>query len=187
MKQLLLYSLSCVLLSSSCKKQKPVNPIDQLPAATQEGKNTFGCLVNGKAFLPKGPSLSPILSCYYQYLNTSSSKGYFFGLSASDRSNPDNFSTIGIFTDSLKVFESSIISLTQKSIAGKAYGQYGIYVIGSSSKIFYTNSISTGQLRITKLDSLNQIVSGTFWFNAVNSNGDTFKVTDGRFDVHYTR
>jgi hypothetical protein len=31
------------------------------------------------------------------------------------------------------------------------------------------------------------IASGTFWFTAVNDKGDTVKVTNGRFDVHYTR
>ena len=29
-------------------------PKEELPPITQEGKNTFGCLVNGKVWLPKG-------------------------------------------------------------------------------------------------------------------------------------
>ncbi len=83
-KFILLASLLIICLTASeCKKRKmPINPIDQLPSETQTSANTFGCLVNGKVFLPKGPSLSPILQCAYQYLNTNYSKGYFFQLSA---------------------------------------------------------------------------------------------------------
>ena len=49
--------LSFILLSSSCKKQivQPVNELSLLPAATQTGAGTFGCLLNGVAFVPKKP------------------------------------------------------------------------------------------------------------------------------------
>ena len=47
---LLFISLVLLLLSSSCKKDN----ISKLPPPTQTGENTFGCLVNGKAFVPKG-------------------------------------------------------------------------------------------------------------------------------------
>ena len=42
---------SCILLSS-CKKDNFRE--DTLPPVTQIGANTFGCLVNGKVFVPKG-------------------------------------------------------------------------------------------------------------------------------------
>ncbi|MEJ7676398.1 MAG: hypothetical protein WKG06_00655 [Segetibacter sp.] len=32
-----------------------------------------------------------------------------------------------------------------------------------------------GELKITKLDETNRIVSGTFWFDAVNKNGEKFR------------
>ena len=40
-----------LLIASSCKKESNK---DKLPPATQTGENTFGCLVNGKVFVPKG-------------------------------------------------------------------------------------------------------------------------------------
>ena len=52
---------------------------------------------------------------------------------------------------------------------------------------FDTNEITIGQLNLKRFDETNQIASGTFWFNAVNANGEIIKVTEGRFDVHFTR
>lgn len=40
-----------LLIASSCKKDANK---DKLPPATQTGENTFGCLVNGKVYIPKG-------------------------------------------------------------------------------------------------------------------------------------
>ncbi|WP_345073973.1 hypothetical protein [Hymenobacter fastidiosus] len=45
----LLFTLG-LLSAAACKKETEV---DALPKATQEGKHTFGCLVDGKAFVPK--------------------------------------------------------------------------------------------------------------------------------------
>ncbi len=47
MQKLLLLHFCCSLLFVSCQKEK-------LPKPTQEGKNTFGCKVNGKNWVPSG-------------------------------------------------------------------------------------------------------------------------------------
>jgi len=44
-------------LFATCKKKDPpigTNAIAQLPPITTTGANTFGCLVNGEVWLPKG-------------------------------------------------------------------------------------------------------------------------------------
>src|SRR5256885_12886567 len=46
-----LVALISFILCSCCNS---VSPSETLPAATQTGANTFGCLVNGKVWLPKG-------------------------------------------------------------------------------------------------------------------------------------
>jgi hypothetical protein len=49
----------------------------------KKGKETFGCLVNGEVFTPKGSNLGgPTLSSYHQYLNNSTAKGYYFNVLA---------------------------------------------------------------------------------------------------------
>ena len=52
---------------------------------------------------------------------------------------------------------------------------------------YETNEINRGELRITKFDTINQIVSGTFWFDAKNSSGQIVQVREGRFDMPYVR
>ena len=176
------------LTGSKCKKDKPINPVDQLPPATQSGANTFGCLIDGKVFLPKGPSLGPILQCAYQYLNTTSSVGFFFQLSAIDNSNSSDVSGIGIYTDSLNISQNVFQLLANKP--GNAYGLYSrVNLQGTNitNTTLYTTTTFPGQLTITKFDEFNQIASGTFFFTVVNDSGDTIKVTDGRFDMQFTR
>lgn len=52
----LLYA--ALLLLTQCSKCKndptPADPASQLPPATQTGRNTFGCLVDGQAWTPNG-------------------------------------------------------------------------------------------------------------------------------------
>ena len=63
----------------SCKKQ-PVDQLSLLPPATQTGANTFGCLVNGRAFLPKKGLFSHTdLECFY----VDTKRGYVFNIGAS--------------------------------------------------------------------------------------------------------
>jgi hypothetical protein len=172
------------LTASECKKHKPSNPVDQLPPETQTGANTFGCLVNGEVFLPKGPSLSPILQCAYQYLNTDYSKGYFFQLSASHKYNTNDVSGIGIFTDSLPIVQGIYTLGDNKK--GNVYALYLRYKETANINL-YTKTNLPGQLTITKFDELNQIVSGTFFFTVIDNSGDTIKVSDGRFDMQFTK
>ena len=52
---------------------------------------------------------------------------------------------------------------------------------------FFTNDNFKGELIITKFDQVNQIISGTFWFDAVNNKGEKVEVRDGRFDMTYNK
>jgi len=175
----LLFFISLSFLPG-CKKNKPA--INQLPPATQTGARTFGCLVNGKVFKPKGDLFSgPIQSCAYQYNNG----GYSFQLKAKQDIG-NGLLSIGIFTDSLPISQGEIIKLSEPDVKGKSYGLYGKYISGSSSSLYYSQPSGTGELHITKFDERNQIVSGTFWFDAVDSNGEKVEVREGRFDMPYT-
>lgn len=54
-KKIILFFLAVTGIFVSCKKESTSqDELAKLPPATQTGANTFGCLVNGKAFMPKG-------------------------------------------------------------------------------------------------------------------------------------
>ena len=50
---------------------------------------------------------------------------------------------------------------------------------------YSTTSAITGELKITYHNYNQAILSGTFWFDAINSNGEIVHVREGRFDMHY--
>ena len=73
-------TLFCMLSGMQCEKDQNIPEIDKLPPATQTGANTFGCLVDGKALIPrkKGWSGSGVLQCDYQYINSGNKNGHYF-------------------------------------------------------------------------------------------------------------
>jgi hypothetical protein len=180
---LLLFLSAVICLAPSCKK-KNEDPLSQLPAATQTGANTFGCLINGVAFTPHSNSfLNSDRQCNYIYLNG----GYYFTVGASNDSNNDYGLSLIIGTTILSVNEGQTLKLENYNQAGKAFGTYTISYNTKADNGYETNTNSSGQLHITKFDQTNQIISGTFFYDATNAQGDIVHVTDGRFDMQYTR
>lgn len=188
---LFLLSLSLLIfISANCRKNKNNNTIDQLPPETQTGANTFGCLVDGQPFKPGGLQLSGgSLNSIYQFVyNDDPVNGFIWGISGGKRYSNGEIKDIGFRIDSLQIIEGETYSL-ENPIRGGGYGQYSFYgSIGSGTNSTYqTSGVVKGSVIFKKFDLINQIASGIFWFNAVNDKGDTIKITDGRFDVRFTR
>ena len=176
---------SLIILSSSCKKHTvpPVSQLSLLPPATQTGANTFGCLVNGKAFIPGGSlSLTPHTQCNYIY----TAGGYYLTVSGNYKGSDGTITGIVFGTDSLAVDPGQLF-LFNTNTPGNASAFYNLAYAHGGITSYVTNSKVSGQLIITKFDQSNQIISGNFYFNAVDFSGDTVKITDGRFDMLYTR
>lgn len=181
---ILIFSLSALVTSCIKRNIKPVNQLSLLPPATQTGARTFGCLVNGQAFVPKNQSIyqGPRIQCNYEFL----SGGYYFTVLIAnvDSNNNNEAFSILLQTDSLSIQEGQKITLEEYFTSGKASGTYSIGTY-PQIPIYHTDNRHNGQLFISHLDLMKQIVSGTFYFTAINSAGDTVKVTDGRFDLVY--
>jgi hypothetical protein len=164
------------LLCSQCDgifpKPKPL-PEPTLPAETQEGKHTFGCLVNGKVWVPRGSkSASHVNSMNADY------DGNYFYVTAS------------LFSD--QVDQSIAIHITQ------GMNKPGVYLLNNRKESYlYFDDANTdcyygldslpqsGIIEITKIDTKKFFISGRFSFTLVQPGCDTIRVTDGRFDVKY--
>ena len=177
--------LICVFFFN-CRKSGS-NTQAGLPPETQTGQNTFGCMVNGKIFVPKGGGISANYSCFYQQAYAGFN-GYFFHVSGDDKSNSEVVSSVGISCDSIKLAENQTYSLINV-LKGNSAGDY--IVVSSfttpATTQYTTTATLTGEMTIKRFDETRHIVAGTFWFNAVSSKGDTVKITEGRFDMLYSQ
>jgi hypothetical protein len=177
MKNLIL--LFATLITLSCCSSDDDNS-DKLPPETQTGANTAGCLVNGKVFLPKQEGLNPALICNYEFIDGD----FFFNLVIRDNSG-QGVKSVSVKTSRINLQTNTTYNLDKENTIFEDFtGGSGIYLIDASN-FFYTNTIKTGELKITKLDLQNSIISGTFWFDAINNTGETVEIRQGRFDMNY--
>jgi hypothetical protein len=178
-------AISLTLIMNGCKKDH-TPPLSQLPPLTSEGKGTFGCLINGNAFKPKRLGINPTLQAAYQQVYN-----YHTGRSLSIVANHVNsgcdIQSVSIESDSISLEQGKTYVL-QSLKPGNFTGRYfGVKSCDNLPNPLYTTDTDTGRLQITFLDTIHQIVSGTFSFNVTNPQGKAIHVTDGRFDMPYVR
>lgn len=164
MKKLLYtFALLGLLFTACCKKNSPYAPDipSTLPPETQTGANTFGCMINGVLWLPKGGNLVPAYTSSY---------GSGTLLVVANKAAEDESIRIYLTLDSIGHF----------SITGHNSPQNVCYRI--SSNYYFADSIIQGVLNITKFDTINHIVSGTFYFDAVKDT-QRYQIRQGRFDL----
>ncbi len=160
---------------AQCKKTKPAKSkteLEKLPPETQTGANTFGCLLNGQAWIPKDN--------YGQAtFKLDADPGFqngIFGISAFRYYQSGKFESISITLDNCK--NAGKYSLNTPT------NHVGFADVGKSLVLISTDSgISCiGNLMITRYDIENRVFSGTFEYTIFNNKGDTAKITEGRFD-----
>lgn len=177
-----LFPVMALFVFGQCRKSRvpplPLIPTtEQLPPATQEGKNTCGFLVNGKVWLPKGRrgDGSPNLRWWYD-------PGYSNG----------TFNINGFRYDDKEgnKFTGFVIAIDNFSKAGtynlNTAGRVSGYSDYNKNCIYYPEDTIAGhnnQITITRFDLPNRIIAGTFQFTLFKPGCDTVRITDGRFDV----
>jgi hypothetical protein len=180
MKKLLFLLLTTFTLSCCNNDDNPFSSNDTLPPETQTGANTAGCLLNGEVFIPHQEGLSPSLQCNYEYIDGE----FYFTFRFSDFRKGGTKSVM-LETKKTILQTNQTYQLNKNMIDnGDFIGGGGMYWL-TPNNISYTNTIKTGELKITRLDLQNSIISGSFWFDAVNSAGETVQIRSGRFDMHY--
>jgi hypothetical protein len=173
---LLLVTLS-LLSTTSCNNDddQPQNPIDLLPPATQTGANTFGALLDGEPFIPRGGT-NP-LDCQYQLINGE----YYFQLQGNREDKNFNLISLSLSTIQKEIEQGQTYLLTEEA-EGNVSGRYGF-----NGDFFFTSQQYSGELTITHLDMTNQTVSGSFFFDIIDQNGDLRQIREGRFDMQFTQ
>ncbi|MCT4601851.1 MAG: hypothetical protein N4A59_02950 [Marinifilum sp.] len=169
--------LLIALTAHSCWLDDLFKEKKELPSITQSGKDTFGCLVDGELWLPKGRLLynSEYSIKHEPYMDT-----IYIDIYASNEGNSGfRFS---IPREFIKIGENKI-----KKEIGRGSGiRYHI-----KGKPHYFTEESVGKLVITSLDTITnnvnvtpyRITSGTFWFDLFNEDGEKVEVREGRFDL----
>ena len=178
----------------NCKKSVPT-PISTLPPITHVGANTFGCKINGQVWVPYYPCVNVVNVTELQYNITPIY----------------NYSVLPLFlsleTGKFAPSESSEFLFQQNGSLsdhiyslGNIYDSLSINYLGKPGNIYYNYSAQAGDtssryFQITKLDTVNKIISGVFAFTLYNGpprsfGTDSIVVTDGRFDIkigHYIK
>ena len=172
----ILFATVTVLVICSCRKPMP----PMLPPITDTGANTFGCLVDGKVWLPNGAPFSlikPKRCNYYQK--------YFSMQMIRAGGDPHDYFTFNCYP----VTHDTTITIKNEpdSTYSDPYPEFWFdkyYKESSSDEHFVPVDQYSGQLTFSKFDTVNYIFSGTFWFDAVDTvTGKVVHVTEGRFDL----
>ena len=150
---------------------------DDLPEPTQNGANTFGCLINGEPWTPEVDGFNEVAIDALFYLNSDGSAGLSI-LSIKDVNLDDRQSMrLDFFSENFEI--NSKYSFTD-----------GIewrddQLAGNCVRIELDTNLHN-EIYITHLNTADNIISGTFNLTYREDECDkTIEITEGRFDVTY--
>jgi len=175
--------LAITLLLTQCKKREPApvsaDPLTLLPPETQNGAGTFGCLINGKAYVAPYST-----SARGDWMSTTR-----LGISSSVT---ESVATKGISV--LLALNGSLDTNQQFTLISSASpyplftpGRNQFWAASAGGTCTYDGSyIKTGKIELVRFDGVARVASGRFAFTLYEPGGcDTLRVTNGRFDVKF--
>ena len=177
----LLILLATILLAASCKKDKikdTRSELEKLPPITQTGANTFGCLVDGVAWLPNGSKPQTGGPNIQLYVDPTFQGGAFYvtGHQYNNFQSKISFGSGGCTSGGIYN-----INLPLQAID---YNRFLNNVNTCEFSSSDAGSFRKGSFNISRYDLANGIFSGTFEFTLKSQAcGDTIRITNGRFDV----
>lgn len=168
---LLIISVCCLSMSGvKCKKETSLTKEEELPALTQKGANTFGFVLNGKVWLPKGALLQDRLNITYD----ANFNGGTLNITAHRYLDGDQFQNVAIA--SYNISKTGTYSIDKDKVL------VSFYKTGSCT--YSSNEIvPKGVFKITKLDLTEKVISGSFEFVLEKQGCEIINATEGRFDL----
>lgn len=181
MKNLLLATLLLLLFSNmQCDKSTtPPEPEPELtlPLITTQGLNTIGCKIDGKVWVPYSNTLA---SDPAMVVVVDRNNNWQFGFSGKQRKYSDVARNI-LELNVVKIYSDTIYLLDKYSKSGSFAAFFPNY-----NEVFFTTTSTNNIIKIIKFDSINQIISGSFSFDVVDSLKIVkHKITEGRFDLRF--
>jgi hypothetical protein len=164
--------LSLLAAFSNCEEPGPERTeLEKLPRTTSSGKYTFGCLIDGKA--------------HVSYLTTDAYATWIEG----------QLAVAGVFDKSSIAMFFDVASPSPgvfRLDPTMAPSQGAAYTVGNKSGGVCTyktaNQGSFAEITISHFDQTLRIVSGTFKMTLGSADcTGIIEITDGRFDITYTR
>ena len=170
------------LLCSLPACRKHTETPDPLPPATQEGKNTFGCYIDGKPWVAEidpnilDPSLRKIDAAYDEP-GVGLYDVYSLSILASKVTDSlDEYLILGV----RPLFKEGRIELTHLDYSSIKMR------LDRPIRVYEIDTTFLQILEVTRLDTAHNICAGLFTFTLVSKNKpDTIYITDGRFDIRY--
>ncbi|MDJ1467129.1 hypothetical protein [Xanthocytophaga flava] len=156
------------LLFFSCEKEM------ELPPITQIGANTFGCRINGKAWVPeagKPADYNDILIYEFEEYRDS-------GVFQVRASNTKRGGYVALFSNVAGSVGTYPISRTDSTHVTQV-------ILGFGKCQYFSDEDATcvGSITLTRVDYQAGILSGTFSYTISLPDCETIHVTDGRFDL----
>lgn len=153
----------------------PITEYASLPQMTASGENTFGCLVDGKAAVFK-PSLFNPGKLQISYMHDPIGANFQFIMDCKTSDGAHFY-----FSIPEELIEGKTYALTNTFDAQGDPLDPPVFYKGAD---YYLKSPLKGELKVSYYNASQNIVCGTFWFDAQTiDSGDLVKVTDGRFDL----
>ncbi|RTQ48497.1 hypothetical protein EJV47_16125 [Hymenobacter gummosus] len=180
MKPLCLFPLPLLLLAAGCKKE-PKTEVEKLPRATQEGKNTAGFLLDGRAWLPSASDLTASGPVGARREGRSLTVYMVRNGSSSERV------TVNLFLPEIFIAGAFLLNRTPNISLGyrPAHGLFSQYAAFPNG-YYFTGPDAVGELVVTRFDTVARVVSGTFEMRVREPNtGQTRQLTQGRFDARF--
>ncbi|NOQ74849.1 MAG: hypothetical protein GQ574_22735 [Crocinitomix sp.] len=179
----ILFVLLCFSHVYSCKKDSTVTSEEQLPPMTHEGKNTFGCKVNGKIWIPEASfTIGGSIAIDKSYNELTGG----FWIEATKKNKEDDIfeymKFYGVNLHEVDLYEMSVLN-------ADITGFNDITNVHYSCGGFKHDTLNKGILNITYLNKEDNIIAGTFSMKLISSDycAETtyLDITDGRFDLRY--
>lgn len=177
--------LLSLLLTTGCKKEK--TELERLPPATQEGKNTAGFLLDGKAWTPSLSYTdygSPVGALW---IKTSVGRTLRLSFARSDKEG-NNRTSWSCFLPHIVGRGHFTFNQEFSSNTGDRNPAYAVYsqLRPNPKRRFITGPDAQGSLTITRFDTVAHIVAGTFEIKVQEDGGtETHELTQGRFDLSF--